>query len=70
MCVYVCVCVCVCVGEMGPGGHGVTTLRATTRQGLIFVVDSNDRERAVEAKDELNKMVGWAAQQRPGTRSA
>jgi hypothetical protein len=55
---------------MGPGGHGVTTLRATTRQGLIFVVDSNDRERAVEAKDELNKMVGWAAQQRPGTRSA
>lgn len=26
-------------------------------QGLIFVVDSNDKERAAEAKDELNKMV-------------
>ena len=26
-------------------------------QGLIFVVDSNDRERIEEAKDELNKMV-------------
>jgi len=27
-------------------------------QGLIFVVDSNDRERAREAKDELSKMLG------------
>ena len=27
-------------------------------QGLIFVVDSNDRERAEEARDELSKMVG------------
>ena len=26
-------------------------------QGLIFVVDSNDRERAGEAKDELNRML-------------
>jgi small GTP-binding protein len=26
-------------------------------QGLIFVVDSNDRERAKEAKDELEKML-------------
>merc|ERR1711872_788349 len=26
-------------------------------QGLIFVVDSNDRERISEAKDELHKMV-------------
>eukprot|EP01107_Rhizomastix_libera_P014816 TRINITY_DN49_c0_g1_i2.p1 TRINITY_DN49_c0_g1~~TRINITY_DN49_c0_g1_i2.p1 ORF type:complete len:189 (-),score=45.78 TRINITY_DN49_c0_g1_i2:124-663(-) len=26
-------------------------------QGLIFVVDSNDRERVVEAHDELNKML-------------
>eukprot|EP00730_Choanoeca_flexa_P000298 TRINITY_DN10137_c0_g1_i2.p1 TRINITY_DN10137_c0_g1~~TRINITY_DN10137_c0_g1_i2.p1 ORF type:complete len:180 (+),score=47.76 TRINITY_DN10137_c0_g1_i2:70-609(+) len=26
-------------------------------QGLIFVVDSNDRERIEEAKDELNKML-------------
>ena len=27
-------------------------------EGLIFVVDSNDRERAAEAREELNKMVG------------
>jgi small GTP-binding protein len=26
-------------------------------QGLIFVVDSNDRERVQEAREELNKMV-------------
>ena len=26
-------------------------------QGLIFVVDSNDRERIAEANDELQKMV-------------
>merc|ERR1711901_17129 len=26
-------------------------------QGLIFVVDSNDRERVGEAKDELNRML-------------
>jgi signal recognition particle receptor subunit beta len=26
-------------------------------QGLIFVVDSNDRERVTEACDELNKML-------------
>lgn len=25
--------------------------------GLIFVVDSNDRERVTEAKDELNRML-------------
>lgn len=25
--------------------------------GLIFVVDSNDRERITEAKDELNRML-------------
>lgn len=25
--------------------------------GLIFVVDSNDRERAMEARDELNRML-------------
>lgn len=25
--------------------------------GLIFVVDSNDRERIGEAKDELNRML-------------
>ena len=25
--------------------------------GLIFVVDSNDRERATEAKDELMRML-------------
>ncbi|XP_019712803.1 ADP-ribosylation factor 4-like [Hippocampus comes] len=27
-------------------------------QGLIFVVDSNDRERVAEAADELSKMLG------------
>ena len=26
-------------------------------QGLIFVVDSNDRDRALEAHDELHKML-------------
>lgn len=26
-------------------------------QGLIFVVDSNDRDRVFEAKDELHKML-------------
>ena len=26
-------------------------------QGLIFVVDSNDRDRAVEARDELHRML-------------
>ena len=26
-------------------------------QGLIFVVDSNDRERIAEARDELNRML-------------
>jgi hypothetical protein len=28
-------------------------------QGLIFVVDSNDRERVSEAQDELQKMVHY-----------
>ena len=27
-------------------------------QGLIFVVDSNDRERIGEAREELNRMLG------------
>jgi ADP-ribosylation factor protein 1 len=27
-------------------------------QGLIFVVDSNDRDRVVEARDELHRMLG------------
>jgi len=26
-------------------------------QGLIFVVDSNDRDRVVEARDELQRML-------------
>jgi len=26
-------------------------------QGLIFVVDSNDRERILEARDELHRML-------------
>ena len=32
-------------------------LHVYTVQGLIFVVDSNDRERINEARDELYKMV-------------
>lgn len=39
----VCVCVCVDLSAALPG--------------LIFVVDSNDRERISEAKDELGKML-------------
>lgn len=27
-------------------------------QGLIFVIDSNDRERITEAQEELNRMLG------------
>lgn len=34
-------------------------------QGLIFVVDSNDRERVQESADELQKMVST---QSPGNR--
>ena len=30
-------------------------------QGLIFVVDSNDRERIGEARDELQKMVSYTS---------
>ena len=33
------------------------TMSIRSLQGLIFVVDSNDRERANEARDELSKMV-------------
>ena len=32
-------------------------------QGLIFVVDSNDRERITEAQDELQKMVNHKFEQ-------
>ena len=34
-----------------------TPTPSSATQGLIFVVDSNDRERAKEARDELEKMV-------------
>jgi len=41
MCVCVCVCVCVTYVHLG----------------LIFVVDSNDRERVGEAREELMRML-------------
>lgn len=31
-------------------------------QGLIFVVDSNDRDRVVEARDELHRMLNEVMQ--------
>lgn len=31
-------------------------------QGLIFVVDSNDRDRVVEARDELHRMLNEVIQ--------
>lgn len=34
-------------------------------QGLIFVVDSNDRERVAESADELSKMVSYTAGSEP-----
>lgn len=33
-------------------------------QGLIFVVDSNDRDRVVEARDELHRMLNEVMQSR------
>jgi hypothetical protein len=40
-------------------------------QGLIFVVDSNDRDRIGEARDELHRMLNevrdWSKQKLPGT---
>lgn len=37
----------------------IADLFNVVRKGLIFVVDSNDRERVKEAKDELDKMVRY-----------
>ena len=31
--------------------------RTTSFEGLIFVVDSNDRERIVEAREELSQLL-------------
>ncbi|KAL0343735.1 UNVERIFIED_CONTAM: ADP-ribosylation factor 1 [Sesamum angustifolium] len=41
-------------GKIRYGRCGGTTSRT---QGLIFVVDSNDRERITEARDELHRML-------------
>ncbi|KTF93505.1 hypothetical protein cypCar_00044617 [Cyprinus carpio] len=41
-------------------GEIVTTIPTIVAEGLIFVVDSNDRERAQEAAEELQKM--WYVQ--------
>ena len=38
----------------------LTPLWTLTSQGLIFVVDSNDRERVAESAEELSKMVSVA----------
>ena len=53
-------------GGAGDGGLACEELRPpslflSSSQGLIFVVDSNDRERIGEAKDELIRMVSMAA---------
>ena len=37
--------------------HANRFLDFTNTQGIIFVVDSNDRERASEARDELHSML-------------
>ncbi len=39
------------------GSHFHSECDVLFLQGLIFVVDSNDRERAQEAAEELQKMV-------------
>ncbi|XP_055129464.1 ADP-ribosylation factor 4 isoform X2 [Symphalangus syndactylus] len=38
-------------------GEIVTTIPTIGKKGLIFVVDSNDRERIQEVADELQKML-------------
>ena len=38
-------------------GYDVCIFVYTFIQGLIFVVDSNDRERIQEAREELERMV-------------
>lgn len=42
-------------------GSGLTSDLPDVFQGLIFVVDSNDRERVAESADELSKMVSSGA---------
>ena len=38
-------------------------------QGLIFVVDSNDRDRVVEARDELHRMLNEVKTLKPASSS-
>lgn len=51
--------VCVCVSHKGNRGlnpiHHSIDFQNT--QGIIFVVDSNDRDRVSEARDELQRML-------------
>ncbi|KAL7061079.1 hypothetical protein AAHC03_09737 [Spirometra sp. Aus1] len=42
---------------VGLDAAGKTTILYKLKLGLIFVVDSNDRERIDEARDELNRML-------------
>jgi hypothetical protein len=37
----------------------INLIMVVVGQGLIFVVDSNDRERIKEARDELHRMVSY-----------
>ena len=44
----------------GPNDHTDTTILSSdfqNTQGIIFVVDSNDRERVSEAREELQRML-------------
>ena len=51
MCEYFCVCL-LCFQIRPLWRHYFQNT-----QGLIFVVDSNDRDRIVEARDELHRML-------------
>lgn len=60
------------VGNQNPQGlqytHGaLTSDLPDVFQGLIFVVDSNDRERVAESADELSKMVRYTAGSEPAS---
>ena len=57
-----CVCTYVCTYMCTVQGYQVCSYKNTQSQsshslGLIFVVDSNDRERVTEAKEELTRML-------------
>lgn len=55
VCVYLHVCLCVCV--CGAVFTRCQIILVVFLLGLIFVVDSNDRERASEGREELMRML-------------